>query len=71
MSLEYCEDCDLMIDLDVDEHYEHFKDKYKEVRENYVKVNVNGEWKEVTRIQINKNGIWEYLTSSELKEVLK
>lgn len=29
MSLEYCEDCDRMIDLDVDEHYEHFSDDEK------------------------------------------
>jgi len=29
MSLEYCEECDKMIDLDYTEHYEHFKDNYK------------------------------------------
>ena len=30
MSLEYCDKCDLMIDLDNDEHWEHFKDKWEE-----------------------------------------
>ena len=31
MSLEYCEKCDRMIDLDYDEHWEHFKDKWDEI----------------------------------------
>ena len=26
MSMEYCHECDKMIDLDVDEHFEHFGD---------------------------------------------
>ena len=30
MSMEYCHDCDRMIDLDYDEHYFHFSEKYKE-----------------------------------------
>ena len=32
MSLEYCEKCDLMIDLDNDEHFEHFSDKWKQMK---------------------------------------
>ena len=30
MSLEYCDKCDKMIDLDHDEHWEHFKDKWED-----------------------------------------
>ena len=32
MSLEYCDKCDKMIDLDHDEHWEHFKDKWEEAQ---------------------------------------
>ena len=28
MSLVYCRECDKMIDLDVDEHFEHFSDEF-------------------------------------------
>lgn len=28
MSMEYCHECDRMIDLDYTEHYEHFSDKW-------------------------------------------
>ena len=31
-----CEKCDRMIDLDYDEHWEHFKDKYAESYEEYL-----------------------------------
>ena len=33
MSMEYCHECDNMIDLDFDDHWEHFKDKWKETEE--------------------------------------
>lgn len=33
MSMVYCEECDYMIDLDQDEHYEHFKEMYEEFEE--------------------------------------
>jgi len=29
MSMQYCDECDKMIDLDYDEHWEHFKERYK------------------------------------------
>jgi len=36
MGLEYCNECDRMIDLDYNIDHEHFRDRYKEVikREN-------------------------------------
>ena len=29
--MEYCRECDRMIDTDFDEHYVHFSERYKEV----------------------------------------
>ena len=34
MSMEYCPECDEMIDLDFTEHFLHFKDKMKGGKEN-------------------------------------
>ena len=32
MSMEYCRECDRMIDLDNDEHYEHFIDYIQQMK---------------------------------------
>jgi len=38
MSMEYCEECDRMIDLDMDEHYVHFEQKYNQQKKDIIHI---------------------------------
>lgn len=59
MSLEYCEECDKMIDLDVDEHFEHFKVKEFNLSEKIEKI----KWKDgvVLKLGLKTEDVKEFI----------